>query len=100
MAIPTFAPQGDTTILRDHQFQDRLLQVWPVISGVAVGDGNGLLIAVVDVRSVERKDDGVEMIKAQINPCSGTHLQGQRMEQQVAAIGVGLIKRAAKLKAV
>ena len=46
IAIPTFAHKGDATILRDHQFQDRLLQVWPVIFGVAVGDGNGLLIAV------------------------------------------------------
>jgi hypothetical protein len=36
VAISAFADKGDATILRDHQCQDRLLQVRPVRSGVAV----------------------------------------------------------------
>ena len=44
IAIPTLAHQGYTAILRHHQFQHRLLQVWPVVFGIAMGDTNSLLV--------------------------------------------------------
>jgi hypothetical protein len=37
VAIPALAHKGDTTVLRHHQFQHRLLQVRTIVLGVAVG---------------------------------------------------------------
>jgi hypothetical protein len=65
-----------------------------------MGDGNGLLIAFRNVLPAERKAGCVEMMEAQVNAFLGTDRKGQLMEQQIAAIGVGLIERAAKLKTV
>src|SRR5215813_14253143 len=63
IAIPTCTHKGDTTILRDQQFQDRLLQVRSVLSGVAVGDGNGWRIAFRHILPAARKAGRVEMIE-------------------------------------
>jgi hypothetical protein len=38
-----------------------------MVFGVAMGDRNGLLIALGDIRAAERKTRGVEMVKALIN---------------------------------
>jgi hypothetical protein len=71
-----------------------------MIFGVAISDRNRLLIAVGNVFPMERKAGGVEMIEAQVNTFLGTDRQSQLMKQEVAAVGVGLVKRAAKLKTV
>jgi hypothetical protein len=49
---------------------------------------------------MECNASGVEMIEAQVNTFLAADHQGQLMKQQVAAVGVDLVKRAAKLKAV
>ena len=100
ITIPTLADKGYATIVRHHQFQNRLFQVRPVISGVAAGDGDGVLIALRDVLAAQRKAGCVEMIEAQVNAFVGTDRQGKLLKQQVAAIGMGLIKCPAKLEAV
>jgi hypothetical protein len=56
--------EGYATIVRHHQFQNLLLQVRPVITGVAMGDGDGLLIALRDILAAQRKAGRVEMIEA------------------------------------
>ena len=43
IAIPTFAHQGDAAILRHEQLQHCLLQVRPMVFGIAMGDMNRLL---------------------------------------------------------
>ena len=42
MAILTFAHTRDATVLRDHPFPHRRLQVRPMVFGVAVGDRQGV----------------------------------------------------------
>jgi hypothetical protein len=84
--------------LRYHQLQNYLLEVRPVILGVAVGDANSLHIAVGGIVATECKARGVEMIAAQINVFLGTDCKGEFLIQQVATIGVGLIEDAAQLK--
>jgi hypothetical protein len=64
IAIPTFAHQGDAAILRHHQLQHSLLQIRPMIFGIAMGNGNGLLIALGDIGATEGKAGGVKMMKA------------------------------------
>jgi hypothetical protein len=91
LASPTCAAKGNAPILRDHQFQDGLLEVRPVIFGVAVGERHRLLIAVGNVLPTERNAGGVEMLAAPVKACLGTDRQGQSMTQQGAALGVGLI---------
>ena len=62
--IPTFAHQGHAAVLRDHQFQHGLFQVRPVVFRVAMGDSNGLLVAVGHIVATEGKAGRVEMIEA------------------------------------
>ena len=64
IAIPTFAHQGDAAILRHHQLQHCLLQIGPMVFGIAIGNGNGLLIALGDIVATEGKAGGVKMMKA------------------------------------
>ena len=99
IAVPAFAQNGDTPILGHHECQHHLLPVRPVISGVAMGDGNGVLIPFGNVCTAEGKAGRVEMIAAQVDAFLGTDRQGQLLKQQVAAIGVGRIERATELKA-
>jgi hypothetical protein len=65
-----------------------------------MGTTKGVLITVRDVLARERKAGRVEMIETQINAFLGTDRKGQFFKQQVAAIGLGFIKRAATLETV
>ena len=60
----------------------------------------GWLIALRDVLAAECNAGGVEMIDAPVNACVGTDGQGQCLNEEVAAIGVGFIECTAPLKAV
>ena len=75
--IPAFAHHGYAAILRDHQLQHGLFQVWSVVFGIAVGDGNGLLVALGDVIATEGKARRVEMIEALGNAFLHTDGEGQ-----------------------
>ena len=92
--------KGTPPLLRHDQFQYRLLHVWPVLSGVALGDGHGWLIACGNGRTAECNAGGVEMMAAQGDACVGPDLQRTLLKQEVAAIGVGLIERVAERQAV
>ncbi len=96
MAIPTVAHRRDAPVLRHHQFQHHLLQVRPVVFGVAVSDQQGVLIAVRDILASQRDAGGIEMIAALVDPCWRTDRQRQRLTPRVAAIGRGFIERAAQ----
>ena len=48
-----------------HQFQYRLLQVRPVILGIAVGDRNGLGVGLRHIRPCEGKTGGVQTVERQ-----------------------------------
>src|SRR5262245_23880860 len=100
VAIPALAHKGNATVLRHHEFQHRLLQVGTVILGVAVGDANGVLVALRDILAGERKTGRIKMIEAQINAFVSTDRQRQFLKQQVATIGRGVIQSAAKLETV
>lgn len=80
MAIPTFAHTRDATVLRHQQCQHRLLQVRAVVFGVAVGDRNGVLIAVRDILASEREAGGVEMIEALVDPFLSTDRKRQLLK--------------------
>ena len=96
MAIPTVAHRRDAPVLRHHPFQHHLLQVRPVVCGVAVSDQQGVLIAVRDILASQRDAGGIEMIAALVDPCWRTDRQRQRLTPRVAAIGSGFIERAAQ----
>ena len=96
MAIPTVAHRRDAPVLRHHPFQHHLLQVRPVVFGVAVSDQQGVLIAVRDILASQRDAGGIEMIAALVDPCWRTDRQRQRLTPRVAAIGRGFIERAAQ----
>src|SRR4051812_5073178 len=93
-------PQGYPPILRHHQLQNRLLQVWPVVFGIVVGDAQSLLVALGDVVATEGKAGGVEMMEALRNTFLGTDGQRQFAEQQVTAIRMDLIERTAQFKTI
>jgi hypothetical protein len=99
VAIPAFAPKGPAAILGHHQCQDGLFQVRAVIFGVPMRHAYGLHIRGRDVRAGQRKTRRVEMIETQGYPFLDTDRQGECAEQQITAIGVDLIERAAELKA-
>lgn len=100
MAVPTLTHQGETAVLRDHPCQHRLRQVRSGISGIPVGDRKGLLIACRDLLSTACKAGGIKMVEAPVDAFAGAHAQGQFMKQQGAALGLGLIERAAELEAI
>src|SRR4029434_1232127 len=67
---------------------------------VTMGDGNGLLGAVGDVCTTQGKARRIEMIEAAVDAFLGTDAQGEFAKQQITAIIISFIKRAAELKAV
>ena len=71
-----------------------------MVFGVAIGDRNGVLIALGDIRAAERKTRRVEMVQALINGFLVTHGKGELAKEQITAIGVDLIEGAAEFKAV
>ena len=70
-----------------------------MIFGIAVSDVNGVLVALRHIVAAEGKARGVEMMEALFNAFLGTDGQGKRLQEQVAAIGVDLIERPTKRKA-
>jgi hypothetical protein len=99
MALPTVAHTRDAPVWRDHQCQDHLLQVRPVVLGGAVGDRHGVRIAVRDRRASEREAGGVEMMEALIDPFLSADRKCPLRPSHVTAIGLGFIERAAQLQA-
>jgi hypothetical protein len=72
-------------MVRHEQFQHRLLQVRPVVFGIAMGDVNRLLVTLGYVVTTEGKASRVEMMEALLNAFLDTDSQRQFAEQQVAA---------------
>ena len=81
IAIPTFAHQGDTAILRHHQLQHRLFHIGPVVFGVAMRDANGLLVALGDRVATEGKAGRVQMMEALRNAFLDTNGRCQFAQQ-------------------
>src|SRR5215211_7471617 len=71
-----------------------------MIFGIAVGDGNGLLVAFRDIVATEGKAGRVEMMEALLNAFLGTASQSQLAQQQITPIGMDFIERPAKLEAI
>ena len=67
---------------------------------VAVGDGDGLLIAVRPVVATQGKAGRIEMLEAQLDAFLDTDGHGSFAAQQSTAIRVDLLQRTAELKAV
>jgi hypothetical protein len=65
-----------------------------------VGDRNGLLVTLGDVRTSERKTRRVEMAKALINRLVLTHREGHLAQEQITTIGGDLIEGAAQFEAI
>ena len=65
-----------------------------------MGDRNGVLITLGDIRAAERKTRRVEMVEALINGFLLTHGEGDLAKEQITAIGVDLIKGAAEFEAI
>ncbi len=86
--------------MRHHQLQHRLLHIGPVVFGIAVGDANGLLIALGYIVTTERKAGRVQMIEALLNAFLDTNGQSQFAQQQVTPIRMNLIERPAKFEAI
>src|SRR5437016_13121691 len=71
-----------------------------MVFGIAVGDANGVLVALGDIVTTEGKAGRVEMMEALLNAFLGTDSQSQLAKQQITPIGMDLIERPAKLKAI
>src|SRR5678816_598038 len=71
-----------------------------MVFGIAVGDVNGLLVALGDVVAMEGKAGRVEMRKAVLNAFLGTHHQCQLAQQQITPIGMDFIERPTELKTI
>jgi hypothetical protein len=99
LAVPTWTPTGATTVWRDHQCPHGRLEVRSVISGIPVGDRHGLRIAFREVCPTEGTAGGVKMVAAQGDAFAGPHAQGQFRQEEVTAVGLGRIERAAELEA-
>ena len=65
-----------------------------------MGDRNGLCIALRHILARQRKAGRIEMIETEINPFLLADRQGEFTKQEITAIRVGFIERAAKLKAI
>lgn len=100
VAIPTVTHHGHPTVLRDHQCQDGLFQVRAVVFGMAMGARHRLLIAVGDVLASQGEARRVKRIEAEVNPCLGADGAGDLTKQQITALGIDLIERAAERKPV
>src|SRR5437660_10161307 len=71
-----------------------------MVFGIAVGDANGVLVALGDIVTTEGKAGRVEMMEALLNAFLGTDSQSQLAQQQITPIGRDFIERPAKLKAI
>src|SRR3954454_941312 len=71
-----------------------------MVFGIAVGDANGLYVALGDVVAMEGKAGRVEMREAVLNAFLGTHCQRQLAQQQITPIGVDFIERPTELKTI
>lgn len=65
-----------------------------------MGDGNRLFVAVGDVCTPQGKARRIEMIEAAVEAFLVTDAQGECTQQQITAIIISVIKRAAERKAV
>ena len=69
-----------------------------MILGIAMRDGNGVLITVGHIGPCQGKTGGVEMVEARIDAFLETDRQGQFAQQQVAAVAVGFVEVRPSLK--
>jgi hypothetical protein len=71
-----------------------------MVFGIAVGDANGVLVALRDIVATEGKAGRVEMMEALFDAFLGTDSQSQLAKQQITPIGMDCIECPAKLKAI
>src|SRR5438093_2451080 len=71
-----------------------------MVFGIAVGDANGVLVALGDIVTTEGKAGRVEMMEALLNAFLDTDSQRQLAKQQITPIGMDFIERPAQLKAI
>lgn len=100
LAIPPLTPNGPATVLSDHQCPHRRLPVWPVVLGVAVGQGHRGRRAVGYRLAAERDAGRVKMSAAQSATFVSTDRQRQLLTEPVAARGLGVSACAAPRNAV
>ena len=65
-----------------------------------MGDRNGWRIALRPIRARQRKAGRIEMIETEINPFLLADRQSEFTQQEITAIRVGFIERAATLQAI
>ncbi len=65
-----------------------------------MGDRNGLVIALGNIRAAERKTRRVEMVKTLINGFLLTHGKGELAKEQITAIGMDLIEGTTEFEAI
>src|SRR5215470_19472481 len=71
-----------------------------MVFGIAVGDANGVLVALGSIVATEGKAGRVEMMEALHNVFLGTDSQSHLTKQQITPIGLDFIERPAQLKAI
>src|SRR5919201_166511 len=71
-----------------------------MIFGIAMGDVNGVLVALRDIVAAEGKAGRVEVMEALLKAFLGTARQRQLAKQSITPIGMDFIKRPTKLKAI
>src|SRR5207244_6300790 len=71
-----------------------------MVFGIAMGDANGVLVALGDIVTTEGKAGRVEMMEALLNAFLGTASQSQLTKQQITPIAMDFIERPTKLKAI
>ena len=76
----------------DRELSHGLLQVWPMIFGIAVGDAHGLLIALRHIVAVEGKTGGIKIVETLVKAFLGTDGQGQCAEEHITAIRMEVIE--------
>src|SRR4029453_14689353 len=71
-----------------------------MVFGIAVGETNGVLVALGGIAATEGKAGRVEMMETWHNVFLGTESQTHPTKQRIAPIGLDFIERPAKLKAI
>ena len=71
-----------------------------MVFGIAVGDANGVLVALGDRVATEGKAGRVERMEALHNAFLGTNSQSQLAQQQITPIGMDFIECPTKRKAI
>ena len=99
LAIPTFAHQGHTTLLGPQQFSNGLLQVGPMVFGIAGGEVKGALVALGDIVATAGKAGRVKMLDTWLKACLDTDSQRPLAQQQSTPLGLDCIEPPAKLNA-